>query len=31
DLAVKLVVQGGFSLSGQACTGTSRVLVHRQV
>ncbi|MBH0312631.1 aldehyde dehydrogenase family protein, partial [Alcaligenes faecalis] len=31
ELAVKLVVQGGFSLSGQACTGTSRVLVHRQV
>lgn len=31
DLAVKLVVQGGFSLSGQACTGTSRVLVHRHV
>ena len=31
DLAVKLVVQGGFSLSGQACTGTSRVLVHTAV
>jgi len=31
DLAVRLVVQGGFSLSGQACTGTSRVLVHRRV
>ena len=27
DLAVDLVVKGGFSLSGQACTGTSRVLV----
>ena len=31
DLAVKLVIQGGFSLSGQACTGTSRVLVQRDV
>jgi len=31
DLAVKLVVQGGFALSGQACTGTSRVLLHHQV
>lgn len=31
DLAVKLVIQGGFALSGQACTGTSRVLVHQQV
>ncbi len=27
DLAVDLVIKGGFSLSGQACTGTSRVLV----
>ncbi|MCJ0764435.1 aldehyde dehydrogenase family protein [Variovorax sp. CYS-02] len=27
DRAVDLVVKGGFSLSGQACTGTSRVLV----
>lgn len=31
DRAVQLVIQGGFSLSGQACTGTSRVLVHKQV
>ncbi len=27
DQAVDLAVKGGFSLSGQACTGTSRVLV----
>lgn len=31
DLAVNLVVQGGFGLSGQACTGTSRVLVHQDI
>lgn len=31
DLAVNLVVQGGFNLSGQACTGTSRVLVHKAI
>lgn len=31
DLAVRLIVQGGFNLSGQACTGTSRVLVHSAV
>ncbi|GAA5234939.1 aldehyde dehydrogenase family protein [Verticiella sediminum] len=31
DLAVDLTVKGGFSLSGQACTGTSRVLVVPQV
>lgn len=31
DVAVNLVVQGGFALSGQACTGTSRVLVHQDV
>lgn len=31
DQAVALVVQGGFGLSGQACTGTSRVLVHQEV
>lgn len=31
DQAVTLVVQGGFGLSGQACTGTSRVLVHKEV
>lgn len=29
--AVNLVVQGGFGLSGQACTGTSRVLVHKKI
>lgn len=27
DLAVDLAVKGGFSLTGQACTGTSRILV----
>lgn len=27
DKAVDLTIKGGFSLSGQACTGTSRVLV----
>lgn len=27
DQAVELTIKGGFSLSGQACTGTSRVLV----
>lgn len=31
DKAVDLVVKGGFSLSGQACTGTSRVLVESSV
>lgn len=31
DLAVDLTVKGGLSLSGQACTGTSRVLVDRRV
>ncbi|MGY8524786.1 aldehyde dehydrogenase family protein [Paracidovorax citrulli] len=31
DQAVELVVKGGFSLSGQACTGTSRVLVAQAV
>lgn len=31
DQAVELVVKGGFSLSGQACTGTSRVLVAEAV
>ncbi len=29
-LAVDLTIKGGFSLSGQACTGTSRVLVTPQ-
>ena len=27
DLAVDLAIKGGFSLTGQACTGTSRILV----
>ncbi|MEH2470999.1 acyl-CoA reductase-like NAD-dependent aldehyde dehydrogenase [Nitrobacteraceae bacterium AZCC 2161] len=31
DKAVDLAVKGGFSLSGQACTGTSRVLVMKEV
>lgn len=31
DQAVELAVKGGFSLSGQACTGTSRILVMRNV
>nr|MDQ2735096.1 aldehyde dehydrogenase family protein [Pseudomonadota bacterium] len=31
DQAVDLVVKGGLSLSGQACTGTSRILVMRAV
>ncbi|OZI47360.1 aldehyde dehydrogenase family protein [Bordetella genomosp. 5] len=31
DRAVDLVIKGGFSLSGQACTGTSRVLVDAPV
>ena len=31
DKAVDLAVRGGLSLSGQACTGTSRLLVHAQV
>lgn len=31
DLAVDLAVKGGFSLSGQACTGTSRVIALRSV
>jgi len=31
DRAVDLAVKGGFSLSGQACTGTSRLLVDRKV
>jgi aldehyde dehydrogenase (NAD+) len=31
DQAVDLVVKGGLSLAGQACTGTSRVLVMKQV
>ena len=31
DKAVDLTVKGGLSLTGQACTGTSRVLVMKQV
>lgn len=31
DKAVDLAVKGGLSLSGQACTGTSRVLVMKEV
>lgn len=31
DLAVDLTIKGGLSLTGQACTGTSRVLVDRPV
>lgn len=31
DLAVTLAVNGGFSLTGQACTGTSRVIVLKEV
>lgn len=31
DKAVELTIKGGFSLSGQACTGTSRVLVQSTV
>lgn len=31
DHAVQLAVQGGLALTGQACTGTSRILVEQQV
>ena len=31
DKAVDLAIKGGLSLSGQACTGTSRILVMKQV
>ncbi|MFB7139997.1 aldehyde dehydrogenase family protein [Gottfriedia sp. NPDC056225] len=31
DLAVNLAVNGGFHLTGQACTGTSRVIVMKEV
>jgi acyl-CoA reductase-like NAD-dependent aldehyde dehydrogenase len=31
DRAVDLTIKGGLSLSGQACTGTSRVLVMKEV
>ncbi|RYM00265.1 aldehyde dehydrogenase family protein [Sporolactobacillus sp. THM7-7] len=30
-LAVKLTIKGGFSLTGQACTGTSRVIVMERI
>jgi aldehyde dehydrogenase (NAD+) len=30
-LAVDLVVRGGFGLTGQACTATSRVIVHKAI
>ncbi len=31
DRAVDLAIKGGLSLSGQACTGTSRIIVHAAV
>lgn len=31
DQAVDLAIKGGFSLSGQACTGTSRVLIDTRI
>jgi alpha-ketoglutaric semialdehyde dehydrogenase len=31
DLAARIVVRGAFGLSGQACTGTSRVVVYSSV
>ena len=31
DAAVDLAIKGGFSLSGQACTGTSRIIIVPQV
>jgi aldehyde dehydrogenase (NAD+) len=31
DKAVELAIKGGLSLTGQACTGTSRLLVHSAV
>ena len=31
DTAVGLTIAGGFNLTGQACTGTSRVLVHAEI
>src|SRR5207237_6645475 len=31
DRAVDLAIKGGLSLTGQACTGTSRLLVHRAI
>lgn len=31
DLAVRLTVKGGFGLTGQACTATSRVIVEHEV
>jgi len=31
DLAADIVVKGAFGLSGQACTGTSRVVAHERI
>lgn len=31
DMAARLAVIGGYNLAGQACTGTSRLIVHRKV
>jgi acyl-CoA reductase-like NAD-dependent aldehyde dehydrogenase len=31
DLAVKLAIAGGFGLTGQACTATSRVIVEEEI
>lgn len=31
DLAVRLAVQGGYGLTGQACTATSRVIVEQEI
>src|SRR5690625_7768081 len=31
DHAARLAIQGGFALTGQACTGTSRILVDKRV
>lgn len=31
DLAVKLAITGGFGLTGQACTATSRVIVEEEI
>ena len=31
DQAVDLAIKGGLSLSGQACTGTSRIMVMKLV
>ena len=31
DLAVDLAMRGGFGLTGQACTATSRVIVEEEI